>query len=187
MKVKQLNVNLATNPLRNRRFFYLCLCVLGIALICMSLISAKIFFENRIKAQNAKASIGETERLIVSEEGKEGLFSLRIEEAKKKYGKKIELINNIILSKSFSWIEFLSDLENSLPDSSYIVSLAPKLTEDLKMQLGLRVSSPNIAELLNFINNLRELKFHHIEIISEAKDENGELLSEISLTYEKHI
>ena len=125
--------------------------------------------------------------MIGSEEGKEKQLSLQIEEAKKKYGKKIELINSIILNKSFSWVEFLSDLENSLPDSSYIVSLVPKLTEDLKMQLRLRVSSPNIAGLLNFINNLRELKFHQIEIISEAKDESGELLSEISLIYEKHI
>ena len=81
----------------------------------------------------------------------------------------------------------LSDIENSLPDSSYITSLVPTLSDDLRMKLRIRVISPDVNDLLKFIQNLRDLNFDKIEIKSEAKKEGGNLLSEISLNYEKRV
>jgi hypothetical protein len=97
------------------------------------------------------------------------------------------LINSIILEKSFSWTQFLSDLEKSLPESSYIVSMAPTLAKDSKLQLSFKVAYSNVDDLLKLYNNLRALKFNQIKIISEAENENGLLISEISLNYEKDI
>jgi hypothetical protein len=184
---ERLGLNLASHPLRNKRFFYLILSSLAVILLLVSFLAGKIFVEYKDKAQETKASIHRTDKLIKDAQRDEGDFSARIEDATIKYKGKVDLINSIILGKSFSWIEFLSDLENSLPDSSYIVSMAPTLAKDSKLQLSFKVAYSNVDDLLKLYNNLRALKFKQIKIISEAENEKGLLLSEISLNYEKDI
>lgn len=187
LKAARLSLNLASHPLRNRRFFYLLLFSLVIVLLLFSFLAGKIFIEYKYKAQEIMATAEETDQLIKDARGEEETFSGRIEDAIIKYKGKVDLINSIILGKSFSWIEFLSDLENSLPDSSYIVSMAPTLTEDSKMQLSLKVAYSSVDDLLKLYNNLSALKFNQIKIKSEAENEGGLLVSEISLYYEKDI
>ena len=187
MPSKRLSLNLASHPLRNRRFFYLLLSSLGIILLLVSFLAGKIFIEYRAKAQEIRVSIEKTDQLIRDVQRDEEEFSGRVEDAIKKYKGKVDLINSIILGKSFSWIEFLSDLENSLPDSTYIVSLAPTLTKDSKLRLSLKVAYSRVDDLLELYGNLRALKFNQIKIKSEAESEDGLLLSEIFLNYEKDI
>ncbi len=183
----RLGLNLASNPLRNMRFFYLILSSLAVILLLVSFLAGKIFVEYKDKAQETRASIKRIDRLIKDAQSDEGDYSDRIEDVTIKYKGKVDLINSIILGKSFSWIEFLSDLENSLPDSSYIVSMAPTLAKDSKLQLSFKVAYSNVDDLLELYNNLRALKFNQIRIISEAENEKGLLISEISLSYEKDI
>ena len=184
---ERLGLNLASHPLRNRRFFYLLLSSLAVVLLFISFLAGKIFVEYKAKAQETRASIKRADKLIKDAQGDEGDFSARIEDITIKYKGKVDLINTIILGKSFSWIEFLSDLENSLPDSSYIVSMAPTLAKDSKLQLSFKVAYSSVDDLLELYNNLKALKFNQIRIISEAENNRGLLLSEISLTYEKDI
>ncbi len=183
----RLNLNLASHPLRNRRLFYLILSSLMVALLLVSFFAGKIFVEYKAKAQETRASVKKTDKLIKDAQRDEEDFSAKIEDAIIKYKGKVDLINSIILGKSFSWIEFLSDLENSLPDSSYIVSMAPTLAKDSKVQLSFKVVYSSVDDLLELYNNLKALKFNQIRIISEAENERGLLLSEISLNYEKDI
>ncbi|MGB2845815.1 MAG: hypothetical protein WBC02_13260 [Candidatus Aminicenantaceae bacterium] len=110
-----------------------------------------------------------------------------IESAALKYEPKVDLINSIILRKSFSWIQFFSDLESSLPDSSYIVSMEPVLAEHSRLQLRLKIATSSVNDLLELIDNLKELKFDQIRMKSENLSENGMLVSEISLSYERNI
>jgi len=183
----RLNLNLASHPLRNRRLFYLILSSLMVALLLISFFAGKIFVEYKAKAQETRASVKKTSKLIKDVQRDEEDFSAKIDDAIIKYKGKVDLINSIILGKSFSWIEFLSDLENSLPDSSYIVSMAPTLAKDSKVQLSFKVVYSSVDDLLELYNNLKALKFNQIRIISEAENERGLLLSEISLNYEKDI
>jgi hypothetical protein len=184
---ERLGLNLASLPLRNKRFFYLILSTLAVILLLISFFAGKIFVEYRDKAQETRTSIKRIDKLIKDAQRDEEDFSARIEDVTIKCKGKVDLINSIILGKSFSWIEFLSDLENSLPDSSYIVSMAPTLAKDSKLQLSFRVAYSNVDDLLELYNNLRTLKFNQIRIISEAENEKGLLISEISLNYEKDI
>jgi hypothetical protein len=158
-----------------------------VALLLISFFAGKIFVEYKAKAQETRASVKRTDKLIKDAQREEEDFSAKIEDAIIKYKGKVDLINSIILGKSFSWIEFLSDLENSLPDSSYIVSMAPTLAKDSKVQLSFKVVYSSVNDLLELYNNLKALKFNQIRIISEAENERGLLLSEISLNYEKDI
>lgn len=186
-KPKRLSLNLASESLRNRRFYFLLLGVLLASLLVVSFFAGTLFFKYRTKAETTHASLVKIEQLINIAQREEKEFETKSREASKQDKDKVDLVNGIILRKSFSWIEFLSKLESSLPDTSYIVSLAPTLTEDSRIELRFKVVSQNLNDLLGLINNLNALKFKQIRFLSESKNESGQILSEISLSYERNI
>lgn len=160
---------------------------LGALFLFVSFFAGKTFIGYHSKAQKIRASIRKTERMIRDTQRDEKQLAKRVEEVAKSNKNRVDVVNSIILRKSFSWIEFFSDLEKSLPDSSYIVSLAPSLTEKSKMLLNLRVASSNVDDLLKLIDNLTALKFGEIKILAETQNDRGLLISEISLSYERDI
>jgi len=180
-------LNLATNPVRNRRFFYLLQSILLVALLVISSFSGILFMSYQVKAKSVRSSLADLDRLTTAAQHEERKYETENDLSSKKLKKTVDLVNTIILKKSFSWVELLSQLENALPDSSYILSLSPKIGEDTKVELTFRVASPNIQELVQLINNLKDLNFHQIKVMSEARDERGQLVSEIYLKYERTV
>lgn len=155
------------------------------AFLVVALIGGYTYLNYRSKGKDVRSSIEESEQMIKNAQREEMRFSGRIDEETTKYKAKIDLINSLIYRKSFSWIAFLADLENSLPDSCYIVSLAPNLMGDSKMEVRLRVASPNLNALINLLNKLDSKKFKQITIRSESRTDTGFLLAEISSIYER--
>ena len=84
-------------------------------------------------------------------------------------------------------MDFLSALEEALPESCYIESLAPTIKEDNQMEVRLKVAAPNLDELLKLNQNLYEKNFTGIRIMSETINEIGLLVAEITLLYERDI
>ena len=187
IKQRRINLNLATNPLRNRRLFYLFTLSLGLIILLLFLSAGSIYFSYKSKIKKIDSSVMKIDQSIRNAQGKARQYTNRIENTAKENKGKVDLINSLIFRKSFSWIDFLYCLEDSLPDSSYIVSLAPTLTEDLKMKVRFGVVSRSLDDLLKLINNLEKLKFKQIKVLNEAKNERGSLRAEISLTYERNI
>jgi len=93
----------------------------------------------------------------------------------------------MIYKKSFSWVDFLSALEEALPASCYIESLAPTLKENSQMEVRLKVAAPSLDELLKLNKNLFQKNFTGIRIISESINETGLLVAEITLIYERTV
>lgn len=186
MASKRLSLNLATNPLRNRRFFFLLLFVIAAALLLVGYLAGRTYIKYRSEAQEVRASADNIDQLIMVAQTEEKNSRQKIEEAVRRDKDKVDLVNSIILRKAFSWTELLSTLENSLPDSSYILSLAPILDEDSRLQLRLRVVSQDLNKLLEFLNKLIASKFR-IRIEGEMESEKGLLISEVSLSYERVI
>ena len=186
MTPKKLNLNLATHPLRNRRLFYSLLSLLLISLLLIGSLAARAYIKYQSETQKAIASMANIEQQMMIAATEEKSFREKIEEARRRDKEKVDLVNSIILRKVFSWTELLSTLENSLPDSSYILSLAPNLAEDSSLQVRLRVVSQGLDKLVEFLNKLKALKFK-IEIKGEMSSERGLLISEVSLSYERVI
>jgi len=186
MDAKRLSLNLATYPLRNRRFFFLLLSIMAVTLVLISYLAARTYIKYRSEAQKVRASIDNVDQLIMVAGTEEKSFRQKIEEAVRRDKDKVDLVNSIILRKVFSWTELLSTLENSLPDSSYILSLAPTLAEDSRLQIRLRVVSQDLDKLLEFLNKLKASKFR-IRIEGEMASEKGLLISEVTLSYERDI
>lgn len=188
MKSQQrLSLNLATHPSKNRKLFYLGLLLIGIIFLLLSVAGGVVYFSYKGKVEAVRSSLSEMDESSKEIQRKERQNTVRIEKATGEYKETVDAINGLIFSKNFSWVDFLSCLEDSLPDSSYIVSLAPVLPEDLQMRVRFAVVSRSLDDLLALINNLKGLKFKNIRVLNEVRNEQGYLRSEISLTYERNI
>jgi len=183
----RFNINLATAPRRNRRIY---LCLLGTllaALAAVVLLAVTFFVIYSGKGSALKATLAELDDSMRLFQRQETKYATDTQEAAKKYQAKIDLVNTLIVRKAFSWVEVFSLLEESLPDSSYLMSLNPALTGDSKVRLNIKVASPSIEELFKFYKNLKAQGFESITISSETKSEGSPLISEITFDYEKRV
>jgi hypothetical protein len=100
---------------------------------------------------------------------------------------RVDLVNSIILRKTFSWTGLLTEMEKALPGPSYITALTPSFTPEGTVALQMRVTSRSLEDLLAFINALTGRGFKDVKVGGEQRSEDGRLLSEISATYERPL
>jgi len=187
MSVKRINLNLATRPQKNRRLFYLTCGLLVLVFFLLVIHSGITLFRYKNPNKEAQLSLFDLERRMGEiKKEKKDLASLVEKEAMVQQPR-IDLINSVILKKSFSWSGFLSDLEELLPDSCYILSLAPVPGEDQKIEVSMSVAAPSLSELLVFIDRLIQKNYRGIRTMGETRTENGFLLVRMAFTYERSI
>lgn len=182
-----LFLNLASHPVRNRRLFVTLTVLIGLLLILLLSIGVNSIAKYGLRGRQARASIASINQEILKIQRENKGRANLITQAKQENGKKVELINQIIYRKSFSWSTLLSVLEEVLPDACYIVTLAPAFHEDASMDIRFKVASPNLETLLSLIDRLNELNFKHIRLLSENRDQTGYIVYEISVGYERNI
>jgi len=186
MNGKKAKVNLASHPLRNRRFFFTLLAAAaGIFLLvaALTLLSAA---KSRSREAALRDSLDRMARLTRTAQKEKDDWSLQIRDLSKKYKDVIGSINDIILAKTFSWVDFFSRLEEALPAGSFISSIAPIQAVEGKIELRFKVVSRTLNDLLALIQKLNALGFKNISVKNEATLA-GQLTSEILLTHERAI
>jgi len=183
----RISLNLATHPSRNRRLFISCLAFLGAVFLLLSVFGGIVYFSYVDRDKEVKTSLLKIDQSIRKLQDREQKTRARIDKIAADYKETVNAINGLIFRKSFSWVDFLSCLEESLPDSSYIVSLAPTLTDELQVRVRVAVISRSLDDLLDLINNLRRMRFKNISVLNEVRNKQGLLRSEISLIYERNI
>jgi len=182
-----IGLNLASRPLRSRRLYFFLGGLVGSLLVVAAVLAAIFFLRFHLKSRALKSRLAEMETRLAASQREERRLSARIREAVKKDQDKVDLVNGIILRKTFSWMEFLSRLEESLPASSYIIGLDPQEVGEVSAQFRFRVVSRSLEDLLGLITNLQARKFSQIRVESEEKTAQGQLMSEISVSYERGI
>jgi uncharacterized protein YsxB (DUF464 family) len=183
--MRRLSLNLATRPLRNRRLFALLGGALGLAFLTTAVLAIVLFLRFTLKKNEVQARLRKADEAIKSSQSEQKRLGTQLKDAAKKDQDIVAATNSIILRKSFSWTDFLSKLEDALPDPSYILSLAPTLVDDTRIQFRFRVVSQNLDGLVALINKLLELKFTQPRVEFEERNERGQLSSEIAVTYER--
>jgi len=184
MNNRRLHLNLATAPARNLRLFHTLVFLLGGLLILTASVGGRQFFRYRQKARDARSTlvrIRRDDRIFQREEKRyAGLNRQNVRD----YQAKTDLINSLIFRKRFSWIDMLSALEEALPDSCYILSLAPQIKKDATMEVRLKAAVPSLDDFLLLYQRLQRQQFKQIRIISEAAEDTGRLIAEIVFVYE---
>lgn len=190
MTVRQavpLELNMATRPVRNRRFFFLLRNLLVAALIVAAGLAAYSFFAYGAESARLRAERAEKEDLVRTVQRERTRLAAEVQKEEKAAAARVGLVNSIILRKSFSWTALLSELEAALPDPSYITAISPEFRGDRALAIRLRVVSNGLDDLITLINNLSERGFEGIQVSGESRSVEGRLITEISLTYEQRI
>ena len=182
--IKKLDINLAGRPLRNRRFFFVSAGVL--ALLAVLLLGLGLGSLLRSKSQQARA-LSEYDRLdavIKKEERGRTEREAEIKTLTARTKDRVDLVNGIIMKKAFRWTEFFTMLEGALPASSYISSMAPVAAVEGRFEIKFKVVSRTMGDLLQLTQNLLTVTGRPPFVLNETRS-GGQLVSEITLTYEK--
>jgi hypothetical protein len=185
--MRTIALNLASRPLRSRRLYFALGGLVGTLLIISTVLAAVLFLRFHLKSRALRSRISVMETRMSVAQREERRFSARIREAVKKDQDKVDLVNRIILRKSFSWLEFLGRLEESLPASSYITSLDPQEIGDVHAQFRFKAVSRSVEDLLGLVTSLQAQKFSQIQVISEERTSQGYLISEIAVSYDRGL
>ncbi len=179
-----IELNLASRPVRNRRLYAFVGSILLAGIIGATILA--VFFAFRFSGQNRtwRSRLAEIERHMTTAEREERQLVAKTREAAKKNQEKVDLVNSLIWRKSFSWTEFLSRMEESLPPSSYVLALDQQNTEEGRARFRLRVASRTLEDLLTLITNLQSRHFGQIRVESEEKNPQGQFVYEIMVSYE---
>ncbi|MCX6559003.1 MAG: hypothetical protein NTZ26_00685 [Candidatus Aminicenantes bacterium] len=180
----KLAVNLATRPKRNRRFFR----AAGAGLLLLALLTGWLGLGSFIRARRIQTEASaETNRLEVNRSRQDQLRAERENESRRLktlLKDKVAIANQALTMKGFSWVEFFSLLEQALPASSYISSMAPVSSVDGKIEVRFKVVSPSLGDTLQLVQNLASTVGRAPLVQSETKA-GGQTISEITLTYER--
>ena len=185
--MKPIRINLASRPLLNRRLFQFTAGAVGLGALVALILGVFVLTRFALKISRVRSEIAGVEQAIQAAEGERSAAQARVKQALGRDRISVDFANSVILEKSFSWAEFLSRLEKGLPDSSYILSMAPVALESHRVQFRLKVASRGLDDQLALINNLLELNFSQIRVEAEDVDTGGLLTSDLLVSYERHI
>lgn len=187
MNAPVLNLNLATRPLRNRRYFMTAMRALVVLFIILAGLAAFAILKYGGEGSRLKAAMAETSRVQAEAAREEKRLEADIDREEKLSRARVDLVNGIILKKTFSWTGLLSDLEAALPGPSYITMLSPSFTQSGAVALEMSVTSRSLEDLEAFITALNARGFKNIKVGGEQRSEDGRVLTPISTTYERPI
>jgi hypothetical protein len=97
----------------------------------------------------------------------------------------VEILNQILLRKSFSWTRVFANLEAIMPENVYLLSLRPFVDEDKKMGLNIIFRGKSFADGHEFVKTLETSPiFSNIALaVEEMQSTAGEVEMALSAYY----
>jgi Tfp pilus assembly protein PilN len=182
-----LNLNLATRPLRNRRLYGTAVRLFAGLLVVLAGLTVFAILKYGGEASRLKATRTGNTGLQSEADREVKRLTADIKQVERTSRARVDLVNGIILRKTFSWTGLLTELENALPGPSYITSLSPDFTASGAVTMSMRVTSRSLEDVLAFINNLTARGFKNIQVFGDRRSEDGRIITEMSLTYERAL
>jgi len=151
----RLEINLATRPYEDVGRFWLQwgvrLGVVGLLTVVLLLFTASAWRQGR--AVNRR--IDQARQQIVSlEKEKEQAEAILNQSGNRETRDRSAFLNTLIARKAFSWTQVFADLETIMPPRLHVVSIAPDLTEDNRLQVHLRVAGESRDSALELVRRM---------------------------------
>ena len=182
-----LDLNLATRPLRNRRLYKALAGGLVLLIAVLAGLSVFVFLKYGGEASRLKASGIAAKATQDQARGEQRQLAANIRKAESAGRERVDLVNGIILKKTFLWTALFSELEQALPGPSYLTALTPTFLADGSVAMHIRVTSRSLEEFMTFIDNLTARGFKNIQVGDETRSDEGRLIMEIDLRYERAL
>jgi hypothetical protein len=183
----KLTLNLASNPMRNRRLFFLLGVFLLSVFIGTTILGAGMHVRYKNKRKEVEGELHTLQKNLTTVKRQDTRYRTLIEQKLGNTKTTSDTINSLIYRKNFPWIDFFAAMEEALPESSYIVSLTPSPADGTEMEVRFKAVFTNLKELLQFVQDLESKGFDDVNIVSESQSAQGFLISEFSVRYERHV
>jgi Tfp pilus assembly protein PilN len=181
---RPLRINLASEPLQNKRLFQAGLALMLVFITVIGVAAGWSFIRFLVQNHRLGAEAARLTRSLETARSEASRFRTRAQDLTKKEKSEVDFLNDLIHRKSFSWVGLLSRLEEALPASGSVTSLSPAFSGGSKAEVTLTAVFQNLNDLLAFIQNLQARGFSRIRLVSEGKNGYGQLESEIAVIYE---
>ena len=169
------DLNLSTRPFPAYRLLNLALASLLVVLALASVWQVYGFLEY---STMARAIRGDEDAVRVEAEALRGQAAelegrLDRPEAAAKLNE-IEYLNGLIARKKLSWTRLFASLEDMVPDTVHLVSLAPTVGADGSVVLNIAVRGRSIADVSEFLEALEQSPvFENVVVDVETKQDAG--------------
>jgi hypothetical protein len=186
MNARNVAVNLAGRPLRNRRFFAALLAAAAAAFVLIALVSGLTILGSRRRESAARDGLDRVRQATASVRKERDALAADTAELSRALKPTVDAVNGVILNKSFSLVDVFNRLEDALPAGTYIAGMSPLAPADGRLDLRFRLVSPGLADLLALVQKLGGLGFKNISVKNEATVD-GRLVSEITFSHERPL
>ena len=134
----RIDINLASRKYEDAREFYF---RWGSALALVMAITAALAFmawsSYRTNARDTRDIRALKEKIAQIDQQRQQAEAVLNRPENRDVREESQFWNDVIDQKSFSWTQLLSDLEKIMPARAYVVSAAPQITPDRRLQLKL--------------------------------------------------
>ena len=180
----QFNLNLSTRPFKAHRAVNLGLLILLLILIAFSLGQIYTYQQNSSLAASIRGNQQKSK-----EESEQLTKELTALNAKMYSGNaaakmtQVEILNQILLRKSFSWTTVFANLEEVIPENVYLLSLRPFIDEKSNMGLNIIFRGKSFADGHEFVRTLEDSAiFSNIALAVEEKKDTQAAIGEVEMT-----
>ena len=184
MAGRKIAVNLAARPLRNRRFFFTLIAGMSALFMIVAAISASVIVSSRGREKALASSLAQVNKASAAARQDRDTWISQIREWAKTYRSTVDALNSVLVDKSFSWVDFMSQLEESMPARCVVLQVTPLVARNGSLDVRFKITCPALEDLMAFIQALNGRGFKNISVRQEAQL-NGQWVSEIMFTYER--
>jgi type IV pilus assembly protein PilN len=165
----RIDINLASRKYEDAREFYF---RWGTALTLVVAITAGLAFmawsSYRTNVRDTKDIRALKERIAQVDQQKQAAEAVLNRPENRDVRDQSQFWNDVIDQKSFSWTQLLSDLEKIMPARAYLVSAAPQITPERRLQLRLVVVGEEFDNANELVAKMEHSERFHLPEIQAA-------------------
>lgn len=166
----RLDLNLATRPYEDARRFWLQwgarLAAVGALTLVLLLFTASAWRQGRTVSRRIEQA---NQQIASLQHEKQQAEAILARPGNREIRDRSAFLNTLIVRKAFSWTQVFADLEAIMPPRLHVVSIAPDLTEDNRLQVHLRVAGETRDSAVELVRRMEASPhFRNPEIQSET-------------------
>jgi type IV pilus assembly protein PilN len=171
----RLDINLASQPYQNLRYFWM-RWIVGLAALVLVTLGLLVYTVNALISahhdQKAIQSIQDSINALNDRESKAKAF---LNEPDNRITRdRSQFLNDLFHRKAFSWTQVFQDLERVMPARLHVVSIHPELTSSNQLEIKLVVGGDSHEHALELVKKMEDSKrFQGTQINQETRGIGG--------------
>jgi len=157
--MSQFDLNLSTRPFKPYRAANLGLFALLMILVAVSVL--QVYQYQRYSASASASRMEEQEKRQQADQLTEKTRAINVKMTQKNASAKlseVELLNQLLIRRSFSWTRVLATLEGLVPEDVRLISLQPAVDDEGKLYLNMNVRGRSLEDANSFLRALENSK-----------------------------